>query len=126
MKKSLYRVKTGTQGEDFAAMQLEAKGWTICERNWRRKEGEIDIIALDGNTIVFIEVKNWPGGQFEDLERVINANKRRRMISVAQMYIAENPEHSERLIRFDVIFAKIKPVSKEEHLIHIESAFEES
>lgn len=123
--KRLYRVKTGREGEDFAVAELESKGWTICERNWRRKEGEIDIIALDGETLVFVEVKNWPSGQFDDLERVINAEKRQRMIQVAEMYIAENPEHSGRLVRFDVVFAGIKRGEKAGELIHIESAFTE-
>ncbi len=129
MPESLYRVKTGRRGEDFAAASLESKGWTVCARNWRRKEGEIDIIALDGETLVFVEVKNWPGGQLEDLERVINAGKRRRMIHVAELYIAENPEHSGRLVRFDVIFTGIRADAKagaEKDMIHIESAFTES
>ena len=122
MQKSLYRTKTGRQGEGFVAEALQAKGWTICARNWRKREGEIDIIALDGEVLVFVEVKNWPGGQFDDLERVINAAKRRRMISVAELYIAENPEHSCRLVRFDVVFIGISD-GAEQGMEHIEGAF---
>lgn len=129
MRKSLYRAKTGKHGEDIAAASLEAKGWKILERNWRRKEGEIDIIALDGEALVFVEVKNWPGGNFEDLERVINAAKRRRMIGVAGLYIAENPEHGERLARFDVVFSEARAdggrAGDGSGVIHIESAFAE-
>ena len=126
MPESLYRTKTGRRGEDFVAQALQQKGWTICARNWRKREGEIDIIALDGEVLVFVEVKNWPGGQFEDLERVINAAKRQRMINVAELYIAENPEHSGRLVRFDVVFAGIRAGAQagaEKGMNHIEGAF---
>ena len=128
MPESLYRVKTGRQGEDFVVATLQSKGWTICARNWRKREGEIDIIALDGETLVFVEVKNWPGGQFECLERVINAAKRRRMISVAELYIAENPEHAGRIVRFDVVFTGIRAgahPNAENAMEHIEGAFTE-
>lgn len=126
MQKSLSRARTGREGEDFAARALQAKGWTICARNWRKREGEIDIIALDGETLVFVEVKNWPGGQFDDLERVINAAKRRRMIAVAERYIAENPQHAGRLVRFDVVFAEVRGNAEcEDGMIHLEGAFSE-
>ena len=131
MQNSLYRARTGREGEDFVAEALQAKGWTICARNWRKREGEIDIIALDGEALVFVEVKNWPGGQFDDLERVINASKRSRMISVAERYIAENPQHAERIVRFDVVFTEVRgdaaagAASAEEGMVHIEGAFTE-
>ena len=126
MQKSLSRARTGREGEDFVARALQAKGWTICARNWRKREGEIDIIALDGEALVFVEVKNWPGGQFDDLERVINASKRRRMIAVAERYIAENPQHEGRLVRFDVVFAEVRGnAEREDGIIHIEGAFTE-
>ena len=124
MQKSLSRARTGREGEDFVARALQAKGWTICARNWRKREGEIDIIALDGEALVFVEVKNWPGGQFDDLERVINASKRRRMISVAERYIAENPQQAGRLVRFDVVFAEVRGEEcAKDGMIHIEGAF---
>lgn len=131
MPESPYRARTGRRGEDFVAAALKAKGWTICARNWRRREGEIDIIALDGETLVFVEVKNWPGGRFEDLGRAIGAEKRRRMIGVAGLYMAENPAHAGRLVRFDVVFVGIREgagagqADAEKGMIHIEAAFAE-
>jgi len=63
--------KTGAEGEALAAGYLEKEGWTVLSRNWRTRRGEIDIIALEADTLVFIEVKTWPRGEAEDLELVI-------------------------------------------------------
>ena len=55
------RADLGKKGEDRAAEALSAAGMSIISRNFRSRSGEIDIIALDGETLVFVEVKAWSG-----------------------------------------------------------------
>jgi Holliday junction resolvase-like predicted endonuclease len=60
------RSAIGRWGEQAAAEWLEQRGYHLLARNWRRREGEIDLVALEGTTLVFIEVKTPP---FRDLRR---------------------------------------------------------
>ncbi len=126
-----YRKNTGKTGEDFIAEKLVSDGWEILVRNWRRREGEIDIIALDGDTLVFVEVKTWPCGWREDLEYVINPVKRRRMIKLAECFINGNPGYGDKLVRFDVIFTGFNPgeirpgETAPGEIIHLRNAFTE-
>jgi putative endonuclease len=55
----MHRSGIGRQGEDLAARFLEEKGMELLARNFRSRRGEIDLIALDGDTLVFAEVKTW-------------------------------------------------------------------
>jgi putative endonuclease len=57
----------GRSGEDAAAAYLEEKGIKILEKNFRGRKGEIDIIALDGDTLIFVEVKAWASYGIEAL-----------------------------------------------------------
>ncbi len=126
-----YRKDTGKAGEDFVAEKLVSEGWRLVARNWRRRAGEIDIIGVDGDTLVFVEVKTWPCGWQDDLEYVINPVKRRRMIRLAECFVSENPEYAGNLIRFDVVFTGFNPGkgsslrSARERTVHLRNAFTE-
>ena len=95
------RYEKGKEGEDIACNYLEKEGYLIIERNYRGKKGEIDIIARDGNVIVFTEVKSWKTIPVSEAEFSINALKKRRMINSAQQYMFEN---SKKLSNFDIRF----------------------
>ena len=91
----------GARGEETAVRFLQSRGYRMILRNYRSRLGEIDIIARDGDTLCFIEVrsKNAPG--FEPAES-IDARKRRRIGRAAAQYLEENGL-SEHPARFDVV-----------------------
>lgn len=114
------RARSGRAGEERAASFLERKGIRIIERNVRCPRGEIDLVALDeGETIVFIEVKNWSVYGMENLQYSIDMGKQRRIIETAKFFLASHREYNNKIIRFDVIF--VSPVD----IVHLESAFME-
>jgi putative endonuclease len=85
------RVKdaVGRFGEDVAAEFLERSGLRIVERNWRCREGELDIIAQDGDVLVFCEVKARSGTGFGTPAEAVTAAKGRRLRMLAARWLAE-------------------------------------
>jgi putative endonuclease len=122
----------GKEGEEKAAAALETAGFKIICRNYRSKTGEIDIIALDGETIVFVEVKSWSVYGMEDLQYSLDSKKKRKIIETANFFLSENRKYSNMAIRFDVVFVNNSKESdgfKESNgfqLTHLASAFTES
>jgi putative endonuclease len=96
------RQKFGKFGEDFACRELERRGYVILERRYRRRGGEIDIIARDGQTTVFVEVKSREGHEFGEAGEAVTAIKRRRLTAVALDFLAREGL-TERACRFDVV-----------------------
>ncbi|MDR1748661.1 MAG: YraN family protein [Spirochaetaceae bacterium] len=94
---------TGREGESCAAEYLEKLGYEVLFRNWRKRGGEIDIIALNNETLVFAEVKTWPHGKFEDLERVMGYVKRKRIMETAKCFLYMYRQYKSSYIRFDVL-----------------------
>jgi len=93
---------TGQRGEDAAAAYLERAGLTIVERNWRSKAGEIDIVALDGETLVLCEVKTRRTVSKGTPEEAVTPTKQRRITRLAEAYVQHagiEPVH----VRFDVV-----------------------
>ena len=117
---------TGRKGEEQAAAALAAAGMEIIVKNFRSKTGEIDIIALDGETIVFAEVKTWSNFGMEDLMYGINDRKQRKIIKTAKFFLSENRKYSNMTIRFDVIFVKNNKAPVECQVTHLASAFTEN
>ena len=76
-------VNAGKTGEDLACRELERRGYAILARRYRRRGGELDIIARDGATMVFVEVKTREGREFGDAAEAVTASKRRRMAKLA-------------------------------------------
>ena len=92
----------GKQGENRAVLYLKKKGYKIIENNYRTKYGEIDIIAMDGNTIVFVEVKARRSTKFGKPEDSVTVKKQRKISMVALDYLKKNNKMNQRA-RFDVI-----------------------
>lgn len=86
------RKRLGDSGERLAADYLAGQGHHIVARNVRRREGEIDLITLDGTTLVFVEVKLRRAGEFGAAVEAITASKYRRLQRLAEVYAAEHPE----------------------------------
>lgn len=83
------RKRTGQRGEELAAVYLAGKGYTIITRNWRCAIGELDLIATDGQTLVFVEVRARRGGHLGAAEESITPAKQTRLIELAQTYLQE-------------------------------------
>jgi putative endonuclease len=109
----------GRKGEDKAAAALEQAGMSIIARNVRSPWGEVDIVALDGETIVFIEVKSWSVYGIGELQYGVGLKKQRRIIETAKYFLASHREYNGMAVRFDVVF-----VGKDA-LTHLASAFME-
>lgn len=97
---SMSRKICGAQGEDLVASTLEKDGFTILERNYTRREGEVDIIAKQDNLVIFVEVKTR-NKQLFDITEVINLTKQRRIIAAAKRYILQH-RLDNKIYRFDV------------------------
>ena len=111
--------KKGMEGENAAAAFLEAKGLLIVERNFRFARGEVDIIALDGETLVFAEVKAWSAYGIDALEYAIDSKKQRKIIETSKYFLSMNRKYKYMAIRFDVIFISPRGIT------HLASAFTE-
>ena len=96
------RQHLGKKGENLASDFLKARGYTILSRNYRRRSGEIDIIAMEGDYLVFIEVKTRRGTSHGHPLEAITARKQRQISKVAQCYLAEN-NLFDKEARFDVV-----------------------
>ena len=72
---ALSTAQKGALGEDAAVSYLESKGWEVLARNFRVRVGEIDVIARQGDTVAFVEVKSWRSVPREDLARSIGPGK---------------------------------------------------
>ena len=96
----------GRFGEDYTADYLINKGYEIIERNFRRKGGELDIIALDGKMLVIVEVKSRKFGSMTDGMDAMTFTKRRNIIRTAQRFIDETDVEFNEM-RFDVADLKL-------------------
>ena len=96
------RVILGEIGENLACDELRRRGYAIVARRYRRRGGEIDIVATDGPTIVFVEVKTRAGTEFGRGAEAITWTKRRRMTAVATDFLARHGL-TDRPCRFDVV-----------------------
>ena len=99
---SRQRVALGKTGEDLACRELERRGYAIIARRYRCRLGEIDIVARDGGTLVFVEVKAREGRAFGDAAEAITGMKRRRIAALAVDYMMRH-HLSDCRCRFDVV-----------------------
>lgn len=92
----------GKRGEDAAAAYLERAGMTVIERNWRHKNGEIDIIALEGEDLVLVEVKTRRTSAKGTPEEAVTPTKQRRIGRLAAAYVQQAGAAPVN-VRFDVV-----------------------
>lgn len=113
------KIETGKMGEEAAKLYLEQSGYTILECNYRFKRLEADLIAMEGNILVFVEVKTLTDEGFGMPEMKVNAKKQANMIQMAAHY-SEKIGH-ERNIRFDIISVFLNSYSKK--IMHFKDTF---
>ena len=99
---SLLRKLLGRTGEDRAAHHLAGRGFRILERNFTAPYGEIDLIALDGDTVVFVEVKTRTTDAYGAPELAVDRRKQERMVKAALGYLKRRNLH-QMPCRFDVV-----------------------
>ncbi len=110
----------GKWGEDVAATYLERQGYTIMERDWKSGHRDLDIIALDGDTVVFVEVKTRSNRMFTDPEIAVDYQKIRHLQQAANHYIKYR--HINHDIRFDIITV-VGTMNDSPAIDHIKDAF---
>ena len=106
----------GERAERAAEEFLKSRGWRILERNFRTRFGEIDLVARDGDTVVFVEVRSRSSSAFGAPQETVTAAKRRRLIKTAQAWAQRRGLDSP--MRFDVV--ALSP----EGTLHIPAAFD--
>lgn len=92
----------GREGEELAAEHVKGLGWRVLARNWRCRYGELDLVAEDGRTLVFIEVKARSTRRRGAPEEAVDAAKQARLSRIAAAYLAAHGA-SDRPCRFDVV-----------------------
>ena len=111
----------GNKGEDLAVIFLQKKGYKIIAKNYRNYVGEIDIIARDGETTVFIEVKTRANDSFGYPFEAVHGRKRLKLRNLALLYMKKQGE--EIPVRFDVL-SIIYTDNGQKQIEHIKDAFE--
>jgi putative endonuclease len=110
----------GKWGEDVAASYLERLGYTILERDWKSGHRDLDIIAREGDIVVFVEVKTRRNRDFTDPEMAVDYQKIRHLQQAANHYIKFR--HIDNDIRFDIITV-VGTMNETPSIEHIKDAF---
>jgi putative endonuclease len=115
------RIELGRAGEAAAEKFLRRQRYAILARNYRCPFGEVDLVALDGRVVVFVEVRSRAGTEFGGPLESINRRKQEQVIKAALHFLSRHHLHA-REARFDVI--GIKWEGKEPEIEHLKNAFE--
>jgi len=115
------RLSLGKFGEDLAFKKIKGLGYKRIIRNYRCPLGEVDLIAIDGDTLVFIEVKTRKGRSLAYAKEAVNDKKRRQLSKVALFYMKSNKLNEVRA-RFDVVAVSLAGGERQVEVIR--NAFE--
>jgi putative endonuclease len=116
------RLALGQRAEELAARYLEGLGYRVLARNWRRPEGELDLVVDKEGLCVFVEVRSRTGIERGHALETVDARKRAQVRRAARMYIDEE-RPSAAVFRFDVVGVTFALEDTPPELIHIEDAF---
>jgi putative endonuclease len=111
----------GAHGERIAAAYLSRAGLHVLDRNWRCREGELDLVAREASALVFCEVKTRRGTGFGHPIEAVTVAKQRKLRLLAQRWLAAHDEHAPDL-RFDVVGVLLRP-SRPPLVQHLRAAF---
>ncbi|MGX6448521.1 YraN family protein [Patulibacter sp. S7RM1-6] len=118
------RPTVGRHGEQLAREHLERRGFSILEERARTRWGEIDLVAHDGRTIVFCEVKTRVSRGAAVPWSSLHERKRRQVRRLAAAWLADHPERpTGRDVRFDAVAVVLAPDGRLRRLDHVEGAF---
>lgn len=116
------RVTLGRWGEDLAVGYLEGQGFEVLARNWRCREGELDIVALGEGALCFVEVKARSGTGYGYPAEAVTPQKARRIRGLAARWLAECRPPGYFDLRFDVV-SIVRHHQAEPELQHLRGAF---
>lgn len=112
----------GAVGEDRAAAWLRKRGYRVLERNVRNAGGELDMVARDGDTLCFVEVKTRSGSPFGGAVAAVDWKKRGKLVRAARVYLSRHPWDGP--CRFDVLAIDLAPESDEPRFTLLRDAFQ--
>ena len=112
----------GQEGEAEAERYLRGKGYRIVARNFRSSLGELDLIAEDGQTLVFVEVKSRKSGEFGGAIHAVHRRKQQKLVRLASQFLAQR-HWMERSCRFDVVLLQATETAAVS-IEHIQNAFD--
>ncbi|MEO2204085.1 YraN family protein [Paenibacillus pabuli] len=119
----LTRQQKGKLGEEAACSWLREHGYQIIKQNWRCRRGEIDIIASQGDLLVFVEVRSRSGaGNYGTPQESVDVRKMQQVRSTAAVYLQQSRER-ELQVRFDVVAVMLDVAGQIGTVDHIENAF---
>jgi putative endonuclease len=113
----------GRAAEDLAVERLRQSGMRIVARNWRRAEGEIDIVAYDGGTLVFVEVRSRTGEECGHPLEAVTLRKQAQVVRSARIYLNEEKWQASGF-RFDVVGVTFWTDGRAPRLDYVPNAFE--
>lgn len=113
-------LELGKKGEEIAVEFLKGKGYLILETNWRHRRAEVDIIAKDGEILVFVEVKTRSTQLWGQPELAVTPKKERLMVDASGVYMEQINHQWE--VRFDIVSVIVINEGQEE-ITHFKDAF---
>ena len=113
----------GRTGEDAALRYLEARGLELLERNYRCRGGEIDLVMLEGRTLVLVEVRSRTGTTHGSAASTVGSRKQRRFTLAARHLMLTRPQYRRLAARFDVVAIDPAPGGGPARLTWIRDAF---
>ena len=111
----------GRWGEDVAVRHLEAAGCVVLDRNWRCREGELDVVVREGSTLAFVEVKTRSGTADGEPAEAVSRLKARRIHVLAARWLGEKRPPGSWDLRFDVV--SVLRGGAEPEVVHLRGAF---
>ncbi|HEU0195686.1 MAG TPA: YraN family protein [Nevskiaceae bacterium] len=93
----------GSAAEEHAAALVASSGARIVARNWSCRRGELDIVALDGTTLAFVEVRSRSSAAYGGAAASVGTRKQQRLIAAARAFLSQHAEYRKLAARFDVI-----------------------
>jgi putative endonuclease len=111
------RKALGSKGEDLAVQYLKRRGFKVIERNYHCSAGEIDLIAREKNTLVFVEIKARSSSDYGLPQDAVDRFKQKKLIEVARTYMAERHLTEDIAARFDVVAIHLTPAGPDIEVI---------
>ena len=118
------RTRLGTRGEELARRFLQEQGYTILTTNYRCSWGEVDIVARDGEELVFVEVRTRRSADYGTPEESITAAKAQRLVATAGDYLQQHAD-AEASWRIDLVSIRMGPGHRSPRIDHLRHAIQE-
>ena len=116
------RRRLGDFGEAHARRHLEAKGYRFLAAGWRCPVGELDLVMIDGDELVFVEVKTRHGEAMGRAEEAVGPAKTRRLFAAAEAFLRERPDLAESIWRVDLVAITLDRGGIVREVTHYENA----